>query len=446
MPPAFERMLPSATRLSLSIEQQLMTQQTKNQNPLFLLTLLNLLQTPAAEPVAEPEAETTPAGKSKSKSKAREKTKPKPTAAGWFKGQIKTGVKRYGDRVITERVHGLEANYRKTPAEVWSEIFLAIAALGIVTAYPVLKSSYVYLSYNLYRVANSPAAKFIGLSSDDAPSKNEGKAVSGSKVAATAMTWVGKDFKPGEAEQCAAFVRQVLKDAGIVVSPDITRQPLDSIMPSSPLTANSFGADQGSKIEKKRDLRPGDLVFFANTYGEWPPGTITHVAIYLGDGEVIDRPTKAGTVRIISIDNFPNFAGGLRLEIPPLFNLDVYRDWIAKQESGNSYGAVNPDSGALGKYQFMPDVMRALLGSDMTDRKFLASPELQEEAMHRYLLDGWARVSKLSDEPESQCRMLASYHYSGKPELYADTKPQTYNGKSYPSIAEYTASVCSKML
>jgi len=48
---------------------------------------------------------------------------------------------------------------------------------------------------------------------------------------------------------------------------------------------------------------------------------------------------------------------------------------------------------------------------------------------------------KASDE-NTQCRMLASYHYSGNPDNYNSTRPQSYAGAAYPSIAEYTKSVC----
>jgi cell wall-associated NlpC family hydrolase len=40
--------------------------------------------------------------------------------------------------------------------------------------------------------------------------------------------------------------------------------------------------------------KPGDLVFFYNTYGEWEPGTITHVGIYAGDGQMLHASGKNG--------------------------------------------------------------------------------------------------------------------------------------------------------
>ncbi|WP_442602146.1 C40 family peptidase [Paenibacillus sp. KN14-4R] len=49
---------------------------------------------------------------------------------------------------------------------------------------------------------------------------------------------------------------------------------------------------EGEKVSKG-DLRPGDLVFFATGGGR----TISHVGIYLGDGEFIHSATNAGVVK-----------------------------------------------------------------------------------------------------------------------------------------------------
>jgi hypothetical protein len=43
---------------------------------------------------------------------------------------------------------------------------------------------------------------------------------------------------------------------------------------------------------------------------------------------------------------------------------------------------------------------------------------------------------------EQQCRMLASYHYSGDIHLWNDPKPQWTDEDEYPSIAQYTEVVC----
>jgi len=130
-----------------------------------------------------------------------------------------------------------------------------------------------------------------------------------------ALAWAGKEFKPGITEQCCNFVREVLLEAGY--NPGVTEKPSDNYFPTSEGYANSLaGDDIGKKISRK-DLEPGDLVFFKNTYGNYPEGTITHVGIYTGDGYFVHRPTSARPVEEVLLDNYCSgqcFAEGRRLK------------------------------------------------------------------------------------------------------------------------------------
>lgn len=116
---------------------------------------------------------------------------------------------------------------------------------------------------------------------------------------------------------------------------------------------------------------------------------------------------------------------------------ETFINAIAAQE-GNSYTAVNPDSGALGKYQVIPANVRAwtkrALGYSLTPAQFLANPDAQEKTA-RYVLGGYY------DKYGPRGAAAAWYAGEGNHKLYNDDSPQP-NG---PSIHDYVQSVLRRM-
>ncbi|MEM6598977.1 MAG: glycosyl hydrolase 108 family protein [Cyanobacteria bacterium P01_C01_bin.69] len=131
----------------------------------------------------------------------------------------------------------------------------------------------------------------------------------GARIAAQAMTWQGKAYKPGIYAMCADFIRHVFDLEGVELA--VTTAPIDGYHTGPAFANSAYGEDVGEIIRDKAALRPGDLVMFDQTYGSWGPGVITHVGIYVGDGMIIDRPTAHGTVKHRSIDRF-NFVAATR--------------------------------------------------------------------------------------------------------------------------------------
>lgn len=85
--------------------------------------------------------------------------------------------------------------------------------------------------------------------------------------------WGGTSLTKGA--DCSGFVLSVFKNYGIKLSHSSRAQ-----------------ANEGTKISTS-DLKPGDLVFYANS-----SGTINHVAIYIGGGQVIHASSPKTGIKI----------------------------------------------------------------------------------------------------------------------------------------------------
>lgn len=113
----------------------------------------------------------------------------------------------------------------------------------------------------------------------------------------------------GVSEQCANAIRVLFKEAGVAIG--VTQQAWDGLGSGSGLASSFFGNDIGQQIAKA-DLKPGDLVAFEQTYGNWGPGVQTHVGMYAGNGMMYDHTSGRGLVKR-PLDTFGNkFMYGVR--------------------------------------------------------------------------------------------------------------------------------------
>ena len=137
------------------------------------------------------------------------------------------------------------------------------------------------------------------------------------RVVSEANRRTGTSFRAGDVEQCANFVRAVYAASGVKVG--ASARPIDFALTAGqgqgPGYANSFfGKDVGKLVSSIQELKPGDAVGFRNTYGDYKPGTITHVGVYTGAGNFIHRPTANAPVRQDSLSGRWGelFAAGMR--------------------------------------------------------------------------------------------------------------------------------------
>ena len=104
-------------------------------------------------------------------------------------------------------------------------------------------------------------------------------------LAIEAMSLIGIHYRRGGTSpenglDCSGLVRYVFKQSNNI---DLPRTSAEM-------------SRVGEQVDKK-DLQPGDLVFF-NTMRR----TFSHVGIYLGDNKFIHAPTPGSAVRIESMD------------------------------------------------------------------------------------------------------------------------------------------------
>ena len=153
--------------------------------------------------------------------------------------------------------------------------------------------------------------------------------------------------------------------------------------------------------------------------------------------------------KLLSTSPTPNATLSTASATPTAAPVVALRRAIIGQESDGRYKLVNPDSGAMGLGQLMPDNVREwgkqALGRSPSKQEFLAHPDIQLKIINYKLTEYWQDAQKNSGGNEDiAVRMVASRWYSGRANLYNSTASQYSNGRQYPSIAEYTLSVLKK--
>lgn len=96
---------------------------------------------------------------------------------------------------------------------------------------------------------------------------------------------------------CSGFTYTICRHHGITIARDAGDQMTDS----------------GLAVVERKDLRRGDLVFFATEPGG---DSIRHVAMYVGDGQIMQAPNASRSVEIMSLEEYDpdgEYAGARRI-------------------------------------------------------------------------------------------------------------------------------------
>jgi N-acetylmuramoyl-L-alanine amidase len=125
------------------------------------------------------------------------------------------------------------------------------------------------------------------------------EAGTGGSIVETAMAYRGAPYRRGGTTSrgfdCSGFVQHVMDKHGVSVSHD-----------------SRALFNQGTPVSRE-NLKPGDVVFFENTYRSG----ISHVGIYIGNGQFIHASNSRGNVKVSDLDSDyyrPRYVGARRMK------------------------------------------------------------------------------------------------------------------------------------
>ena len=129
---------------------------------------------------------------------------------------------------------------------------------------------------------------------------NSAGGVMGQSLVDKAMQYLGTPYVWGGAApggfDCSGLVQYVYRQLGV----DIGRSTYDQVK-------------QGKSVAKK-DLQPGDIVFFGD------PKAPHHEGMYVGNGDFIQAPATGQNVKITKLDSRSDYAGARRIVDEPQNN------------------------------------------------------------------------------------------------------------------------------
>lgn len=104
------------------------------------------------------------------------------------------------------------------------------------------------------------------------------------KVVSYALKYVGNRYSYGgssltKGTDCSGFTMAVYKNFGVTLS------------------HNAYGQMQETKSVKKKNIKPGDLLFYGSS-----KRSCNHVAMYIGDGKIVHASTYATGIKISDYD------------------------------------------------------------------------------------------------------------------------------------------------
>ena len=335
----------------------------------------------------------------------------------------------------------------------WADVLAIWIAYLVTVSIPPVQATWLYMQINGREVLNSQAAKFLGLSKfagdassfslDENEPMKDGEVVAGFTVTSPrGRRDIGDGPEFHEGVDLATPVATPLMAPAAV---DVKCRTAAETGGGGVVAEFSYGGFTHQFLHLNQcfeGLTPQGEAF--GLTGNTGRSTGPHLDYRMRKGNRYKEPSRSLLSSVLTGRALSAGSGGF---------VERYKAAISAQESGDDYSVLNRSgSSAMGRYQFMPDTAlhyAGLCGIEYPgDEAFLSSQETQEQLMDCYVGEHMKAIKadsdlmKVASTEKGLCRLLASSHYSGDFSLYDNPDRQYWGDDEYPSIQEYTLSVC----